>query len=83
LKKDKPLEPEPFIARTKEEIYEARGSKYCPVPCKPCNEEILKAPEGQMFAVVGLPCHIHGIRKAEQINKKLKERIVLLFGDFL
>jgi coenzyme F420 hydrogenase subunit beta len=68
MKKDNPLEPEPFIARTKEEIIEASKSKYCPVPEK--------------FAIVGLPCHIHGIIKAEQINKKLKEKIVLHIGIF-
>jgi len=80
MKKDKPLEPEPFIARTKEEIIEARGSKYCPVPANVALKEILEAEEGERFAVVGLPCHLHGIRKAEQINKTLKEKIVLRIG---
>jgi coenzyme F420 hydrogenase subunit beta len=32
MKKDRPLEPEPFIARTREEIIEASKSKYCGVP---------------------------------------------------
>ena len=80
MKKDKPLEPEPFIARTKEEIIEASKSKYCPVPANIALKEILKSKEGERFAVVGLPCHIHGIRKAEQTNKKLKEKIVLHLG---
>ena len=80
MKKDKPLEPEPFIARTKEEFIEASKSKYCPVPANVALKEILNSREGEKFAVVGLPCHIHGIRKAEQINKKLKEKIVLHFG---
>ena len=80
MKKDNPLEPEPFIARTKEEIIEASKSKYCPVPANIALKEILESEEGEKFAVVGLPCHIHGIRKAEQINKKLKEKIVLHLG---
>jgi coenzyme F420 hydrogenase subunit beta len=80
MKKDKPLEPEPFIARTKEEITEASKSKYCPVPANIALKEILNSKEGEKFAVVGLPCHIHGVRKAEQINKKLKEKIVLHLG---
>jgi len=80
MKKDNPLEPEPFIARTKEEIIEASKSKYCPVPANIALKEILNTKEGEKFAVVGVPCHIHGIRKAEQINKKLKERIVLHLG---
>ena len=82
MKKDKPLEPEPFIARTKEEIIEASKSKYCPVPANIALKEILDSKEGERFAVVGLPCHIHGIRKAEMFNKKLKEKIVLHFGIF-
>ena len=82
MKKDKPLEPEPFIARTKEEIIEASKSKYCPVPANIALKEILKSNEEEKFAVVGLPCHIHGIRKAEQINNSLKEKISLHIGIF-
>lgn len=82
MKRDNPLEPEPFIARTREEIIEASKSKYCPVPASIALKEILESKEGEKFAVVGLPCHIHGIRKAEQINKKLKEKIVLHIGIF-
>jgi len=80
MREDKPLEPQPFIARTREEIISAAKSKYCPVPANIALKEILKAKDGERFAVVGLPCHIHGIRKAEAINKKLKERIVLHIG---
>jgi len=82
MKKDNPLEPEPFIARNKEKIIEASKSKYCPVPANVALKEILESEEGERFAVVGLPCHIHGIRKAEQINKKLREKIVLHIGIF-
>ncbi len=78
MKEDRPLEPQPFIARTREEIISASKSKYCPVPANIALKEILKE-EGK-FAVVGLPCHIHGIRKAELVNKKLRERIVLHLG---
>lgn len=80
MKKHKPLEPEPFIARTKEEIIEASKSKYCPVPANIALKEISNSKDGEKFAVVGLPCHIHGIRKAEQLNKKLKEKIFLHIG---
>ena len=82
MKRDNPLEPEPFIARTREEIIEASKSKYCPVPANIALKEILESKKGEKFAVVGLPCHLHGIRKAEQVNKKLKERIVLHLGIF-
>lgn len=82
MKRDRPLEPEPVIARTKEEIIESSKSKYCPVPANIALKEILKSKKGERFAVVGLPCHIHGIRKARQINKKLREKIVLHLGIF-
>jgi len=73
-----PLEPEVFIARTKDEIISASKSKYCPVPANIALKDILK--ENGRFATVGLPCHIHGIRKAEIINKKLAKKIVLHLG---
>ena len=79
---EKPLEPQPFIARTRAEILSASGSKYCPVPANIALEEILKAKEGEKFAVVGLPCHMHGLRKAELVNKKLRERVALRVGLF-
>ena len=82
MKKDNPLEPEPFIARTKDEIIEASKSKYCPVPANMALKEVLESKEGEKFAVVGLPCHIHGIRKVEVINKKLKGKIILHLGIF-
>ncbi|MEL7669252.1 Coenzyme F420 hydrogenase/dehydrogenase, beta subunit C-terminal domain [Methanobacterium sp.] len=79
MRKDKPLEPEPFIARTEEEIIEASGSKYCPVPTNMVLDEIIKS-SNEKFAVVGLPCQITGIRKAELINKTLKDKIILHIG---
>lgn len=80
MNKHRALEPEPFIARTKNEIIDAAKSKYCPVPANIALKPIL-ATNGK-YAVVGLPCHLHGIRKAESINKKLKDRIVLHLGIF-
>jgi coenzyme F420 hydrogenase subunit beta len=82
MKKGNPLEPEPFIARTSDEIIEAAKSKYCPVPANIALKEILKAKDEEKFAVVGLPCHIHGIRKAETDSKRLKEKIALYLGLF-
>jgi len=77
---ENPLVPQPFIARTKQEIISACKSKYCPVPANMALREILK--EDGRFAVVGLPCHIQGVRKAELANKELKEKVVLHVGIF-
>lgn len=75
-----PIEPEVIIATTKEEIISASQSKYCPVPANTAIRKILD--ENGKFAVVGLPCHIHGIRKAEMLNQKLREKIILHLGLF-
>jgi len=80
MKKDRPLETEPFVARTKEEIISATRSKYCPVSMNEVLHQIIR--ESGRFAVVGLPCHIHGIRKAERVSKILQERIALRIGLF-
>jgi len=82
MNKNRPWEPEPFIARTRDEIIEASKSKYCPVPANVMIKELLSAQEGERFAVVGLPCHIQGIRKAERVYKKLRARVVIHIGLF-
>ncbi|MBN2129875.1 MAG: Coenzyme F420 hydrogenase/dehydrogenase, beta subunit C-terminal domain [Sedimentisphaerales bacterium] len=73
MRRDNPLRPEAFIARTKGQIISAAGSKYCPVPAGVALKEIL-ASEGR-YAVVGLPCHIQGLRKAERRLDLLRRRI--------
>lgn len=80
MNKDKPLQPEPFIARTKAQMISASKSKYCPVPANVALKEI-RSQSGK-FAVVGLPCHIHGIRKAEILDKRLREKILFHLGLF-
>lgn len=75
-----PLEPEPFIARSPGDILSASRSKYCPVPANQGLREILEI-DGR-YAVVGLPCHLDGVRKAETSNPILRERIVLHLGIF-
>lgn len=80
MRKDRPLEPEVFIARTSREIISAAGSKYCPVPVNTIIREVLT--RNERFAIVGLPCHIQGIRKAEALNRKLRERLIFHLGLF-
>lgn len=82
MKKDDPLEPEPFIARTKEEIIEASRSKYCPVPLNIGLKEIIDSENGEKFAVVGLPCQLNGIRNAEKLDKTLENKVILHLGIF-
>lgn len=72
------LEAKPFVARTAADIMSAKGSKYCPVPMNAALREILNT--SGSFAVVGLSCHIQGLRKAERLNKDLRRKIVLHLG---
>lgn len=69
-----------FIATTREEILAAKSSKYSPVTLNKAIQEI-KAKEGR-FIIVGVPCHIQGFRKYEQLDKKFKEKIVGYFGIY-
>jgi len=78
MDEERPLEPKVFIARTAEEVLSAQQSKYLPVPTGVILEEIQKQ-EGR-FAVVGLPCHLHGIRLAQQKMPRLRKKITLLVG---
>ena len=73
-----PLQVECFLAKTKNEILSASGSKYCPVSIGSALRQILHV--GGRYAIVGLPCHIHGVRKLEQINPEVCSHIIAHFG---
>jgi coenzyme F420 hydrogenase subunit beta len=78
LSADDPLRAEPFIARTETEILSAIGSKYLPVPINAMLRQI--GGESGRFAFVGLPCHIHGLRRAQMAIPALREKIPFVFG---
>lgn len=80
MKEENPLEPKVFVARTREEVISASGSKYCPVPVNISIRYLLN--HHGKFAVVGLPCHIQGFRKAEFLNSSLRSKISLHIGLF-
>ena len=76
--KDNPIQPKAILATTEQEIIKAAGSKYCSAHIGEPLSEINKR-DGK-FAVVGLPCHIHGVKKWERMSPSIKEKIVLHFG---
>lgn len=75
-----PLELEAVIVKSRDQILSAAQSKYLPVPFDKALREIMKN-KGR-FAVVGLPCHIQGIRKIELQYPRLRKKIKLRFGLF-
>ncbi len=80
MSSSKPFEPEVFIAKSVDELINAAGSKYCPVPVNAIIKRLLLEPG--RYALVGLPCHIEGIRKAEITNPELARKVVFHFGLF-
>jgi len=78
--RENPLMPESSFASTREEILSSSGSKYCPVATDVALKKIMA--EDKKFAFVGLPCHIHSLRKAERVFKGLRGKIVLHIGLF-
>jgi coenzyme F420 hydrogenase subunit beta len=80
MSESNPFETKPFIATKPSEIISASGSKYCPSAINTELHRILS--EGGRFAIVGLPCHIHAVRKLETFKRELRENIVLHLGLF-
>jgi len=70
----------PVIARDRKTIIDSMKSKYAIAPTNVVLEEIRRL-EGR-YAVVGLPCQIHGVIKAAELDRRIKERVVLKIGLF-
>lgn len=70
----------PIVARSRDEILGAMKSKYAITPTNSVFAE-LRNTAGK-YAVVGLPCQIHGLQKAMLLDPRLKERVVLSIGLF-
>ena len=73
------LRPRSMLARTREEILVAQGSKYCPVaPCA-----LLGSVEnGERIAAVGLPCQMHGMYRLFRMGNSLASGIKYKIGLF-
>ncbi len=70
----------PFIARSREELLGSIKSKYAIAPTNVAFDEIREV-DGR-YAIVGLPCQIHGYHKAARLDKRIKDRVVLTMGLF-
>ena len=76
----KPFSLKPTLATDKQSVLKAAGSFYWPAPIGQCLKEIRHS-EGK-FAFVGLPCEIQALRKAQSINKGLREKIAFTIGIY-
>ena len=75
-----PLAAESVICRSPEEVAACRGSKYTAVATNIVLRRILEEPG--RYALVGLPCHIQGLRLAQRRSRRLRERVELTLGIF-
>ncbi len=75
---DHPWKTRSMLATTESEIRSASQSKYCIVPSMDILAEIRQ--RKGTFAVTGLPCQIHGLRKLETVDPKLAKKIGYVFG---
>lgn len=66
------------IAYTVEQIKAAAGSKYMLVPLNSILTETAKI--GGSIALAGLPCHLHGIRKLQQIGHASVSNLSFIIG---
>lgn len=74
----KPWRAKSILAKTEEELLSSSNSKYCIVPSMDVLFQMRK--EKGPFAVVGLPCQIHGLRKLEKVDPKLSGKIAYIIG---
>jgi len=74
------LEPEPFIARTVDDLADTAGSIYQRVAANGALRGQLKG--DVKLACVGLGCHIRGLRKAAQHLPAFRDKIALTLGVF-
>lgn len=79
---DKPWRGKGHLVSSPEEILQCAGSKYVVVPT---NEALdWKKCVGHNFGVVGVPCQVHGIRKAQLSSKasKITSNLKFVIGIF-
>lgn len=77
-----PLKTKTYIARSKKDILRGSGSKYLTVPLDMGLRKIRQTDKEEKYALVGLPCHIHGLRKAQNVMPKLRRRVGLTIAIF-
>ena len=83
-RKDKPWRSEPFIATNRDEVMRALRTGLMIVPNNALLYEAVYKRKYEKIAVVGCPCHIHGLRLLQHHKKpkKIAESIKLMIGLF-
>ncbi len=77
-----PARAQSWVARTEADVVGAQTTKYCPSSPAEVLRELKNAGKKEKFAFVGLPCHIHGLRKFQQMEPWALEKVPLALGLF-
>ena len=65
------------LAQTKEDLLNSQKSKYSPVPLLSL---LSRLGENRRIVIVGLACHMHGLKKLLKIFPELEKMVVLTIG---
>jgi len=85
LMDDKIWAPRPVVAKTREEVIKAAGTKYTTSPTLKGVKEAVKTEKMAKIAVVGTPCQMRGLSLAVAgrfKNKKISDAVMLKIGLF-
>jgi len=74
--------PVTWIATDVSELDRLQGSLYMMAPVNTVLRTIRRAERGKRFALVGLGCHVEGLRAAQRELPWLRERVPLVIGLF-
>ena len=77
-----PARPQPSVALTSEEVVSAIGSKFFPSATVSAYSDAVLRYGKTKVAVVGVPCHVLGLRKIEAWHHKISGRQAMLIGLF-
>jgi coenzyme F420 hydrogenase subunit beta len=78
MKPGKPPKPEALLATTEEQIVAAQKSKYGPIPLLHVLRDVEE--QGLSVAVVGLPCHLHGLHNLIDVRPSIREHVIFTVG---
>ncbi|MHA2397369.1 MAG: Coenzyme F420 hydrogenase/dehydrogenase, beta subunit C-terminal domain [Promethearchaeota archaeon] len=84
IDRDEKWVPQPFIARTKEEILACAGSKYTVAPSLSIYKDAINEYKLEKLAFVGMPCQIQAVRKLQLYSPLSTEygKFTLIIGLF-
>jgi coenzyme F420 hydrogenase subunit beta len=81
MPRDGSLRPGPFLAGSRRDLLQSQGSQYCPVALNAAIPRTM-GKNGKTLGLAGLPCHLHGLRNAQEFNTPWRAGIGVTIGLF-